>query len=52
MPVPAAAAPSYFMVETIRTRPVSCEPEAWVVVSVELPWPVPSPVVPPLPSYP
>ena len=44
MPVPAAAAPSYFMVEAIRTRPVSWEPEAWVVVSVELPWPVPSPV--------
>ena len=44
MPVPAAVAPSYFMVETIRTSPVSCESDAWLVVSVEV-----SPVPPPLP---
>ncbi len=36
MPVPAAVAPSYFMVETIRTRPVSWESEAWLVVSLEV----------------
>ena len=31
MPVPAALAPAYFMVETIRTRPVSWDPDALVV---------------------
>ncbi len=38
MPVPAARPPAYFSVVAIRTRPVSWEPEAWAVLSVEEPW--------------
>lgn len=35
MPVPAAAVPSYFMVVAIRTNPVSWEPDAYAVASVD-----------------
>ena len=50
MPVPAATPPEYFIVETIRTRPVSWEPDAVPLVSVEEPLDAVPPEVSPLTS--